>query len=150
MRRDAGIVGQPDLPVLAGLRTLLACGGLATAAIALWLLTVVTTVLPARDPAHVPLWSGIALACVAYASLTLALVVRGPRPALLPAAVGVASVAAIAFGSSAAGRMLAAAGSGGHFEGYLLGMGVVLAGHGLCALAYTLLTAWIARRIRAT
>jgi hypothetical protein len=38
--------------------------------------------------------------------------------------------------------MLAAPGKGAHFEGYLLVMGVVLAGHGLCALAYA------ARRVR--
>jgi hypothetical protein len=54
----------------------------------------------------------------------------------------VLSLAAIGFGTWAIGSMLAAPGKGAHFEGYLLVMGVVLAGHGLCALAYA------ARRVR--
>ena len=138
--------GRFSLP----LKFLLACGAAATGLIALWLFTVVTTVLPRHDPAHVPMWTGFAIGFLAYAALTLAFVVRGPRPALLPAAVAVLSLAAIAFGGYAAWSMLAAADNGGHFEGYLLVMGVVLAGHGLCGLAYTTLTAVIARRVRAT
>src|ERR1043166_3715192 len=131
------------------LKALLVCGALATAAIALWLFTVVTTVLPARDPAHVTMWTGFALGFLAYAAVTLAFVVRGPHPALLPAAVMVFSLAAIGFGGFAVTSMLAAADAGRHFEGYLLLMGVALAGDGLCALAYTTLTALIPRRVRA-
>jgi hypothetical protein len=131
------------------LKALLACAGLATALVALWLFTVITTVLPARDPAHVPMWTGFALGFLAYAALTLAFVLRGPRPAALPAAVVALSLAAVGFGGYAVARMVAAATRGGHFEGYLLLMGLVLAGHGLCALAYTALTALIARRVRA-
>ena len=131
------------------LKALLTCAGLATALIALWLFTVIRTVLPSHDPAHIPMWTGFALGFLTYAALTLAFVVRGPRPALLPAVVVVLSLAATGFGVYAVSSMLLAAGSGGHFEGYLLVMGVVLAGHGLCALAYTALTAVIARRVRA-
>src|SRR5258706_137356 len=45
--------------------------------------------------------------------------------------------------------MLAAADAGRHFEGYLRLMGVALAGRGLCALAYTTLTALISHSVRA-
>ena len=131
------------------LKALLACAGLATALVALWLFMVITVVLPARDPAHVPMWTGFALGFLAYAGLTLAFVLRGPHPALLPALVVVLSLGAMAFGGYAIASMIAAANSGAHFEGYLLLMGVILAGHGLCALAYAALTAVIARRIRA-
>jgi hypothetical protein len=131
------------------LKALLTCAGLATALIALWLFVVIRTVLPSHDPAHVPMWTGFALGFLAYAALTLAFVLRGPRPALLPALVVVLSLAAAGFGGYAVSSMLLAASNGGHFEGYLLVMGVVLAGHGLCALAYTALTAVIARRVRA-
>jgi hypothetical protein len=131
------------------LRALLTCAGLATALIALWLFTVISTVLPRHDPEHVPMWTGFAFGFLAYAALTLVFVVRGPRPALLPALVVVLSLAAIVFGGYAVSSMLAAASNGGHFEGYLLVMGIVLTGHGLCALAYTTLTAVIARRVRA-
>ena len=131
------------------LKALLTCAGFATALIALWLCMVLVTILPTRDPAHVPMWTAITLAFFVYAALTLAFVVRGPRPPLLPAGVVVLSLAAIGFGGYAVSRMLGAAGHDGHFEGYLLVMGLVLAGHGLCALAYTTLTAMIARRVRA-
>jgi len=133
------------------LQALLACIALATAMIAVWLFFVVAVVLPARDPAHVPLWTAFAVGFLAYAALTLVFVGRGPRPAALAVAVVVLSLGAVTFGVYAAGRMVAAmAGAGGHFEGYLLVMGMVLAAHGLCALAYAGLTAAIARRIRAT
>ena len=131
------------------LKLLLACGGMATGVISLWLFVVVSTVLPRHDPAHIPMWTGFAIGFLTYSALTLAFVVRGPRPALLPAAVSVLSLAAIGFGGYAVWSMLVAADNSGHFEGYLLVMGVVLAGHGLCALAYTALTGVIARRVRA-
>lgn len=131
------------------LKALLTCAGLATALIALWLFSVIAFVLPRHDPAHVPMWTGFALGFLVYAALTLAFVVRGPRPSLLPVLVVALSLAAIVFGSYAVSRMLLAASDGTHFEGYLLVMGIVLAGHGLCALAYTTLTAMIARGVRA-
>lgn len=131
------------------LKALLASAGLATALISLWLFSVIAFVLPRRDPAHVPMWTGFAFLFLCYAALTLAFVVRGPRPPFLPALVVLLSLGATGFGGYAVSRMLAAASGGGHFEGYLLIMGIVLAGHGLCALAYTTLTAMIARRVRA-
>lgn len=131
------------------LKALLACGAVATGVIALWLFTVISTVLPRHDPEHVPMWTGFAIGFLTYAALTLTFVVRGPRPALLPAVVVVLSLAAVAFGGYGVRSMLAAANNGDHIEGYLLVMAVVLAGHGLCALAYTTITAVIGRRVRA-
>src|ERR1043166_8469080 len=62
------------------LKALLVCDALATAGIALWLFAVVTTVLPAHDPAHVTLWTAFALGFLAYAAVTLAFVrARVPR-----------------------------------------------------------------------
>lgn len=145
MNRVPVNAGRPD-----PLGALLTCCALATGAIALWLVVVITTVLPSRDPAHVPLWTALALGFFVYAALTLAFVVRGPRPPALPMAVVLLSLAAITFGGYATTRMLAAADSGAHFEGYLLIMGIVLAAHGLCALAYAARSASIARRVRAT
>lgn len=128
------------------LRLLLACAGFATLGLASWLFIVITTVLPSRDPAHVPLWTGFALGFLAYAALSLAFVLRGPHPAALRAAVTVLSLAAVAFGAAA----IAVTSSSAHFEGYLVLMGVVLAGHGLSALGYVALTAGIARQVRAS
>lgn len=136
-------------PLSSALRLLLALGALATGGIALWLFMVVSVVLPVRDPAHVGMWTGLALGFLCYAGLSLALVLSGERPAWLPWMVGVLSLGAVGFGGYAIAGMLRAADAGGHFEGYLLLMGAVLAGHGLCALAYVALTEWIARRMRA-
>src|SRR5262249_43785332 len=148
----SGPPGRPArvlVPFARPLRALLTCEALATGAIALWLFTVLGTVLPERDPQHVTQWTLFALGFLAYALLTLAFVVRGPHPALLARVVVALSLAAIGFGGFAVTRMLAAADSGSHFEGYLLVMGIVLAGHGLSALAYATLTALTTRRVRA-
>ena len=131
------------------LRALVLAGAAATALIASWLLFVVTAVLPARDPQHVPMWTGIAVAFLGYALVTLLFVVRGPRPAWLPLAVTACSLATLALGGTEVARMVRAADVGAHFEGYLLLMGAILVAQATCALAYTALTAAIARRVRA-
>ena len=121
----------------APLRAALTLIALLTAGIAAWLAVVVATVLPARDPAHVAMRTAFAIGFAVYSALTLLFVWRGPRPAALAVAVVVLSVGATAFGVYAAGSTVT---SGRDFEGYRLVMGVVLAGHGLCALAYSALT----------
>ena len=136
-------------PLSFPLRVVLVLGSLATGAIALWLCFVVAVVLPERDPTHVGMWTGFAAGFLVYAGLTLMFVLARARPPWLPASVVILSLGAIAFGSYAIASMVRAAGTGGHFEGYLLVMGAVLAGHGLCALAYAALSAWIGRQVRA-
>lgn len=139
----AGALARRFTPFAWPLKALLAAAGLATALVALWLFTVVVTVLPSRDPSHAGMWTGIAWAFLAYAAISLAFVVRGPRPALLPALVVAGSLGAIGFG----GYAIVSTWNAAHFEGYLVLMGLILVGHGACALAYTALTAVIARRV---
>lgn len=143
---EAGTLARQFSRFSLPLKGLLLSGAAATGLIALWLYFVVAVVLPARDPGHVGMWAGIATAFLAYALLTLAFVVRGPRPAWLPWGVGAFSLAAVAFGGIEVADMVRA--PDGHFEGYLLVMGAILAAQGLCALAYTTLTSVIARRVR--
>ena len=131
------------------LQGLVVAGAFAIGVIALWLCFVIVAVLPARDPARIPLWAGIAAAFFAYAALTLWFVVRGPRPLWLRTAIYWGSVAAVAFGAYEIHAMVDAERTGAHFEGYLLLMGTILVAQGLCALAYTALTTLIARRVRA-
>ena len=114
-------------------RTAFALGAALTAGMALWLLFVTTAILPARDPAHVPLWRGIAAGFLAWALLSAWCLARPPRGALRGALVTTA-LAACALGSFAAVRTLA--GSPAHFEGYLVVMGLLLAGHGAAGLAW--------------
>lgn len=135
-------------------RRILVLAALATGMIALWLFTVVGTVLPRQDPAHVGMWTGLAIAFLAYGGLTLAFVLRGGRPAWLATIVVACSLAALAFGGYAVATEVHAAqpgtgAGGGHFEGYLLVMGAVLSGHGLCALGYAAITARRPHRPRA-
>ena len=145
---DAAALARQFQPFSTPLKLLVGLGALGTGLIALWLGFVVVAVLPYRDPQHVGLWSGISAAFFAYAALTLTFVLRGPRPPWLRVAVGAGSLAAIAFGGYEIVAMATAAGTGAHFEGYLLLMGAILAAQGACALAYVALTLAIARRVR--
>jgi hypothetical protein len=150
MRPSVAPAARADrLPAFSSpLRLLVVGGALALGLIALWLCFVVVAVLPARDPRHVPMWTGIAAAFLGYALVTLLFVVRGPRPAWLPWAVVACSLAALAFGGYAVVSMLRAGDTGARFEGYLLLMGAILAAQGACALAYTALASASARRLR--
>jgi hypothetical protein len=115
---------------------------------ALWLSWVVMIVLPARDPGHILQWRIVALAFLGYASLTFAFLIRGPRPAWLRWALLGLSVLAIALGVWGIVGMMHVARTGGHFEGYIVLMGILLSVHGLAAIGYERLTARIARKVR--
>ena len=116
-------------------RALLACCAASTTLIAVWLVFVLTSVMPLRDPSHIPLWSAITFGFVVFAGATLAVVVLGPRPALV-GVLAILSLGALAFGGVAVRAMYVAASTGAHFEGYQLLMGLAIGGHGACALAY--------------
>ncbi|MBI1797603.1 MAG: hypothetical protein HYR74_11215 [Candidatus Eisenbacteria bacterium] len=118
-----------------------------TLMVALWLITVIVAILPARDPARIPLWTGLAAGFLIYSGLTLAYLIVGPKQPVLRATVLALSVVAIALGAYGVVRMATA--TSGHFEGYLLLMGLILAGHGIVALIDTAMSAAIARRIAA-
>jgi hypothetical protein len=116
------------------------CASLATAGVALWLFWVIATVLPARDPAHVPLWRVVALCLLAYVGLSWAFLVWGTRMAWLRWLVLVLSVAAIGSGLYGIVGMFLRAQRGGDFEGYVVLMGLILFAHGSAAVVCAMLT----------
>ena len=96
-----------------------------------WLLVVTRTVLSSGDPGMIGIWTVAAVGFLAYAVFTVLLVLRdGRSPSLRWSAVAL-SVVAVAIGGYLIASMLAATEA---FEGYLLLMGLVLAGHGAVVL----------------
>jgi HAAS len=107
-------------------------GGLACAAVAGWLLIVASTVLQRQDPEHVAFWTVVAGAFAAYAVLTAAYPwLRHRLRWATPAAVTVSILAVMAGGWLAIPMLLTT----GDFEGYIVLMGMVLAGQGVIVLA---------------
>lgn len=141
----AEIAGQLDR-FARPFRLLLVFASLATVGVALWLFWVIAFVLPARDPGHVPMWRAVAVCFLAYGALSWAYLLRGPRNAILRWLVLSLSIAAVGAGLYGIVTMVQQSGSGVHFEGYVMLMGLILGGHGLCAIVYTVLTGRIARR----
>jgi hypothetical protein len=123
----------PQEPARPLLRTLLSLASLSTSGIAVWLVAVVLTVLPARDPARMPMWTAVAAGLAAYSALTLAwLATARVRLALL-----IASVPVLALAAWVVITELRAASDASRFEGYLLLMGLLAGAHALVALAAT-------------
>jgi len=120
-----------------------------TIAVALWLFSVIAFVLPSRDPSRIPMWTGVAVGFLVYSGLCLAYLIVGPRQVVLRTVVLALSVAAIGLGAYGVQQMISAAGSGRHFEGYLLLMGLIIACHGIVALVYAAVSVAIARQIAA-
>jgi len=129
------------------LRVMLALASLMTLAVAAWLASVIAFVLPRHDPARIPMWTGVAVGFVIYGGLCIAYLILGARARALRAIVLLLSLAAFGLGGYAVARMVWA--PDGHFEGYLLLMGLILGGHGLIAFANTALSMVIARRVAA-
>ena len=115
----------------------LVLASIATAGVALWLLMVTTFVLPERDPGHVALWRWVALGFSAFCALSWACIATGARRAALKWSVLALSLAAIGLGGYGIVQMIQQANRGAHFEGYIVLMGLVLAGHGLAGTLYT-------------
>lgn len=130
-------------------KAMLAFATVATVLVALWLFYVIARVLPLRDPAHIPMWRTVAFGFLAYSGLCLTYLVVGPRYTALRWSVLFLSVVAVALGAYGIISMLRVASTGGHFEGYLVLMGLILGGHGVTAIVYTILTMAIVRRLRA-
>jgi cation transport ATPase len=130
------------------LKALFAVATTATVLVACWLFFVIARVLPSRDPAHIPMWRTVAFAFLVYSGLCISYLIVGPRRTVLRYTVLVLSVAAVGLGAYAIVQMIHVANVGGHFEGYLVLMGLILAGHGLTAILYTIITAAIAKRVR--
>jgi hypothetical protein len=122
------------------LKLLLTGASVCTVCVALWLLWVCAVILPARDPSHIPLWRGVAAGYLAYSGLSWVILLRGPRAEVLLGLVVAISVVAVGLGLYGIGQMLDVARTGGHFEGYLVLMGLLLVGHGLAAIGLALIT----------
>jgi hypothetical protein len=106
-----------------------------TAIAGLWLLFVIGTVLPVRDPAQIPMWTAVVIVCCLLL-LTSWACLRIERPnATWRAALVALSAAALAFGLYATASMLSAPAA--RFEGYVLLIGVILTAHGLVGLLYS-------------
>ena len=113
----------------------------ATAAISMWLFFVAIVVLPRRDPADAVTWRMIAAAFAVYSIVSAAFVLIGSERPFLRRIFMLFSIMAMAFGTYVTGHMVRAAGAGRGFEGYMLIVGATLAGHGLVAIVYAILTA---------
>jgi hypothetical protein len=120
-------------------RSILLLSSGALFAVALWLVSVTLLVLPHLDPAHLSMWRMVAVAMFAYATLSV-FVLRGSVSRILRGVVVVSSGVAVAAGSLAIASKLRASGEGGHFEGYLVLMGLIVAGHGIAAILNHFLT----------
>ena len=112
---------------------------LATAAVGFWLLWVTAIVLPARDPEHIPMWRIVAACFFAYGVLSWICLATAARNTILRWSVFAASLGAVTMGLVGAVGMMRRSDEGGHFEGYIVLMGIILCGHGVSGLLYTLL-----------
>ena len=118
-----------------------------TIGVAVWLMTVIAWILPSHDPAHIPLWTGVTVGYLVFSGLSITYLRLGPRRAALRVLVLALSICALGAAALGAYEMFRASRRGGDFEGYLLLMSLLLAGHGLVAIAYTWITASIARKV---
>ncbi len=101
-----------------------------------WLVSVLLTIVPVRDPGSEPLWIAVA-ACGASVSLVALLAtMHGDRLRPVLAAVLALLSAVVAAVGLLAIRSQAELPSGGHGEGYLLALGLILAVQGLLGLAW--------------
>lgn len=106
----------------------LVLAAVASAVTASWLLLVVLTVLPSRDPTSIPGWTVFALGLFAFVALTFIDLRRRPVPRLAHVAFTVASLVAIAVG---AWVLIGALAKSVDFEGYLVVIGAVVLVHGV-------------------
>ena len=120
-----------------GLRIALRIAAVATLGLAAWLATVVVLVLPARDPDHVGLWTLVALGATGLALLSFVASSGRGRPSPAPAVgLAVLGVASLVFGLFVIGSSMSDALTADP-EGYLVVIGLLLAVHGVVALAWT-------------
>jgi hypothetical protein len=105
--------------------------GAACALVAIWLLTVVATVLPDRDPGGIPGWALFAAGLLGYVGLTIARL-RGAADRRWGTLTIVASGLAVIVGGSILVDALARTTD---FEGYLVVIGASVFGLGIAMLA---------------
>jgi hypothetical protein len=110
-------------------------GAVACTAVAAWLFVVAATVVPERDPSRVGFWNAVALGFIAYAVVTALYIVGSGsgRWRIMTSVAVLASLIALVAGAGLAIPMLL---TSGDFEGYIVLMGVVLAGQGALVLTH--------------
>jgi hypothetical protein len=119
-------------PLLDGLVIL---GAGACGLVGAWLFLVAATVVPRQDPSRVGFWNAVGLGFLGFAILTATYVPLHRRSRVATWTAGIVSVGAVVAGGWLAIPMLL---SPGHFEGYVVLMGSVLAGQGVVVIAHTL------------
>ncbi len=145
-----GPAGSPVPPIGRGVGptgVLLMLTSVATMGVAVWLFAVIGSVLPSRDPAHIQMWRGVAIAFLGYGGLSWAYLCAGPRSIVLRGMILVISAAAVGAGLYGVVAMARAADRGGHFEGYVVLMGLILCGHGVTAILHALMIGRRSRRL---
>jgi len=118
--------------------TLLALASVATTVVVVWLSYVTAFVLPAHDPERLPMWRAIAATMGAFCALSWGCLATGGRRAILRWSLLAVSAGAVALGLFGIVDMIRRAAERGDFEGYIVLMGLILAGHGLAGVLYTL------------
>ena len=122
----------------APLRVLLIAASCSTALVAAWLWYALTFILPTVNPSSIPLWRTVATLFLSYSALSLLYALKESRALWLRIVIIVMSIAAISFGIHSSARMIADEKAGGHVEGYIFLMAVLLGGHGLVAILYAI------------
>ena len=105
---------------------------------ALWLLAVSVTVVPAHDPSRTTFWREVAAALLAFAILSALALRPGRRATIERVVLGALGGAAAGVGLGATVRMVQVGDAGGHFEGYLLLLSIIVATHGFAALVFAI------------
>ncbi len=120
----------------APLRLLLIAASFSTALTAAWLWYALTFILPTVNPSSIPLWRTVATLFLSYSALSLLYAVRASRPLWLRIVLIAMSIAAISFGIHSSARMIADEKAGGHVEGYIFLMAVLIGAHGVVAILF--------------
>jgi len=111
-----------------------------------WLVAVIISVLPNRDPSSIGLWSTVAAGSGALAAAALLATMRRDRlGGALGGAFGILCVGAVAFGLLAL-TSVPTPGNGGHGEGYVLLTGAILGLEGALGLSWLATVATARRR----
>jgi hypothetical protein len=108
-------------------------GAIACFGVAAWLFVVAGSVVRQLDPTRVSFWNAVGFGYLTYAAITAGYLVIARRSRAGRVFAAGASVAAVLVGAAFAVPMLL---TDGDFEGYIVLMGVVLAGQGVVVLAH--------------
>jgi predicted branched-subunit amino acid permease len=107
----------------------------ATSVTVAWLVGVIIAILPGRDPSSIRLWTLVAIGAALFVALSIA-ATRDDPPSSAGVVAAFALCAAFVCALSIAVVMGQANRVGGHQEGYILAIGLVLSVHGTLALGW--------------